>query len=438
MKKSKVLILIVIMIIIIGIGIGVLYFTTDIFKTNQELFYKNLAQIQIKDENLINTIHSIYSRIDNESLSSTLNLNVMNIDNQQNILKLKSNQLKNSRLNQNYSDFTVSLGDNQLSTVKLLKDADTYAIGADNVLSKYLSVKKENLGELFNKIGISYADAATNVDINKLFKIEESTLENIKSRYFDVFNNCIDKTHYEKEKTTDGLQIISLSMTEQEFSNTIKTLLETLQNDEELLNLIANKLNMIQNNNINIEEIKSNIKEYIDKKFNENYSTEKDFLKISIIKNEKKIIKINFLTNYKEDLENKSYNVEVDISVPKQIKILDSNKNSVEYSYDVNNENISGKIYCEDNDKQSYQIECKISGYGTENLVLNCIAYLKTSEQNYQINIDSSIKFKEDIRIEKLTTENSAAIDNLSKKELEELIQAIQYRIISLYGNQIV
>lgn len=50
MKKVKVLFIILFIVLLIGTAsLAVIYFATDTFKTDKELFYKYAGQIQIKD-----------------------------------------------------------------------------------------------------------------------------------------------------------------------------------------------------------------------------------------------------------------------------------------------------------------------------------------------------------------------------------------------------
>ena len=51
--------------------------------------------------------------------------------------------------------------------------------------------------------------------------------------------------------------------------------------------------------------------------------------------------------------------------------------------------------------------------------------------------ITNQITIKQDIQIEKLTTENAAKLNDMSAEQIEELISAIALRVMSLYGENI-
>ena len=74
---------------------------------------------------------------------------------------------------------------------------------------------------------------------------------------------------------------------------------------------------------------------------------------------------------------------------------------------------------------------------GSELNILN-EDYYKSHSKNF-ILIDSvnNINIKEDIQIEKLTTENFAKLNDMTEEELNMLFTAIANRIIAVYGEQI-
>ena len=84
------------------------------------------------------------------------------------------------------------------------------------------------------------------------------------------------------------------------------------------------------------------------------------------------------------------------------------------------------------------KVQYQISNYQTDNITQNLA--IETSSQNdtnYQINISNETTLKQDITIEKLTTENSAKLNDMSAEEINAVFTAIMARIMTLYGAQI-
>ena len=118
MKNKKVLIIsiITLLVVICATVLTILYFTTDLFKTEQQLFYKYLAQTEIMDLNFIKQLNIANEKLTKNSNSSSANLNLLTSVQKQEtgvadvreILTIKSNALSNVVTNQSYRDFTLS------------------------------------------------------------------------------------------------------------------------------------------------------------------------------------------------------------------------------------------------------------------------------------------------------------------------------------------
>lgn len=162
MKNKKIIIISsVVLIIIIAILLGVLYFTTDLFKNNKDLFYEYIGKTKIIDSNFTQTYLASYKKIQANDYSSSMVIDFSEKqsngveNNTQKILEIKSNGLKSVNKNQAYNDYTLTIENQQLGTIKFLKDGNIYALGADNILAKYIGIENSNLRNFFSKLGIS-------------------------------------------------------------------------------------------------------------------------------------------------------------------------------------------------------------------------------------------------------------------------------------------
>lgn len=474
MKNKKVLIIssIIAIIIVIAIVIGVLYFATDLFKTDKQLFYKYIAKVKVMDNGFVNQYTAANEKITKNSNSSLANINLSTstpnaetgIADVQEILKITSNGLVNAPLKQSYRDFTLSSNNQNLLTLKYMRDNNIYALGADNIVTKYIAVENSNLKDLFAKLGVEdTAEIPDSIPTNyeEILKIDEQTLASLNQTYLTLIYNNVDETHFYKIVNEDKTVTIGVSLSEQETYNLLKVILETAKNDNTLLNLIINKAQLLGYTNITVQDVQSEIQTYIDDINYDAYSTDKDFVKLSIVKKDKNVITIELETNYEEEVstmagevvvdvpatvEKNRYNVMIDFSETNKL-LISIKENDIEranaimnYSHDDNNINLNIELSAVENEINStMKMQYQISNYQTENVLQNCVIDFKDNrkETAYQVNLSNEIKLKQDVQIEKLTTENSVKLNDMSSEEISQLLTAIVARVMSLYGTEI-
>lgn len=454
MKNKKILIISIVIAIFLIITIGVLYFATDLFKTDKQLFYKYMSEVELVDTEFVNQYQLANEKVTKNSNSSSTNIsfkatnpNTNEAVNSQELFKITSNGLKNVPLKQSYRDFTLSSNNQNLSTLKYIRDDNTYGVQIDNIVTKYIAVENSNLKELFTKLGVKDITQVPNsipTNLEEIFKIDEQTLDTLNKTYLTVIFENIDETHFYKEVNEDKTVTIGVSLSEQELYNLIKIILETAKNDNVLLNLIDSKLKLLGITNITIEDIQLEIQTLINDNEVATYSTEKDFIKLSLIKKGKSVIEIDL--EMIDTTEKDILKMKVDFSKANQI-IVSMMENDVEqvnviinYTYDSNNINLSFETSATENEvKSTVKTQYQISNYATDDILENCVMEFKNSENEptYQINLSNEVKLKQDVQISKLTTENSAKLNDMSKEELQQLFIAIGRRVVSLYGNNI-
>ena len=476
MKNKKILIVssIIAIIVIIAIVIGVLYFTTDLFKTNKQLFYKYIAKVNVMDNEFVNQYTTASEKITKNSNSSLTNINLSastpngetGIADVQEIFKITSNGLANVPLKQSYRDFTLSSNNQNWLTLKYVRDNNTYALKADNIVTKYIAVENSNLKDLFAKLGVADTTSIPDsipTNYEEILKIDNETLTTLNQTYFTLIFENIDDTHFYKTVNEDKTVTIGVSLSEQETYNLIKIILETAKNDNTLLNLIVNKAQLLGYTHITVQDVQAEIQTCIDDMNDDIYSTDKDFVKLSLVKTNNDVIKAEFETSYEEEasateeeivvnvpttVEKNRYNVMLDFSEANKLLISMKENNtekanvSINYSYDTNNINLIVELSIienETNNTNTIKMQYQINNYQTDNILQNCTIDIKnnTEESTYQINLSNEIKLKQDVQIEKLTTENSVELNNMTAENINQLLTAIVARVMSLYGTEI-
>ena len=474
MKNKKVLIIstVISIVLVAAILMGILYFTTDLFKTKQQLFYKYIAKAKIIDSNFITKYNVANDRITNNSNSSSAKLdistNVLNqetgVSNSQQILSVISNGLQDTLLKQSYRDLVFSSNQQNFLTLKYIRDNNTYGIIADNILAKYLTVENSNLKDLFAKLGVEDTSTIPNsipTDYEEILKIDETTLNNLKETYGTLIYNNINEESFFKTVNPDKTETIGVSLTEQEVFNILRLILETAKNDNTLLNLIISKAQLMGYTEIIVENMQIEIQAYIDELISGTYSNDNEFIKLSLIKTGKVVTKIiidtytiqksnNLTTTYQEEqispiAETVKQSVELNFSEANKIIVSikeDDNeitRTAIDYSYDINNISLNVESDSKYNEEINYiKAQYKISNYQTDDISQSFIVDMNSNNQeNYQINLSNNITLKQDVQISKLTTENSAKLNDMTSEELSQLFTALTNRIMTLYGLQI-
>lgn len=472
-NKNTIITFSVIAILLIILVFAILYVTTDLFKTNQQLFYKYITKINVIDTNFITQFDVASDKINNYTNSSLADTHISiaianketGISDIQEILRVKRNGLNNSLLNQTYKDFTFSNANKDIMTLKYIKDNNKYGVFSDNIVSKYLVVENKNLKDFFLKVGldnniVSKVPNFIPTNYKDILKIDEEILNGLKEKYGMIVYNSIDKSHFYKISNEDNTETIGISLTEQEFYTIIKQLLKMVVNDSVFWELINNKLQDLGYTDINIRDIQYGVQNNIEKIMNKEYSNEENFFKFSFVKKEEQITKIQFeiknkmsiqedselIENNDIPLEDIIYKLEIDISNRNELIFLFNENNNIinktifNYSHDEDEINISieqNYIYKEKNN--SFKVQYQILDYNSNNVIKqNLIAKLDVNnEKKYEITFADNITLKEEVQISKLTTENSALLNEYSKEELNPIIISLINRINKIYGDDI-
>lgn len=455
-KKNIIILSLVITIVLFITILAVLYFTTDIFKTNQQLFYKYIGQAKIIDTNFIEQYKTANNVLEEKNNSSSMQIKVIDskenaetqISDIQEVCTINSKGLKNVLLNQTYRDFTFSKENQTFLTLKYLKDNNTYGIIADNILAKYLAVDNANLKELFVKLGATDVNGVPDsipTEYEEIFKIDEEKYNEIKNNYFALINESINKDNFYKIKNEYKSQIIGVSLSEAEVINIVKIILNNVKNDEALLNIINSKFQLLNYNDISIEKMQEYIQKYIDKFDNNDYSNEKDYLKISLIVKQEQIIGVEIERNYdtngwisEKEIHKRKF--ELDLSKNQNITLVIKEDEAeilniiTKWIYDDETVNVSFEMNIfEDLESNTIKFLYQISDFKTDNIKQNCNISINSDVEQFQISIENNITLKEDVQISKLTTENSVKINKMTVEEIKMIIDALINRVNNLY-----
>lgn len=452
-KKTAIIVTLIVIVFVSLIGI-IIYAKTDLLKTDKAIFYKYLGKIQLVEPEVYQRYQKAYLNIEGSNYSSIGKISCSNSSNNTNISNIRKlfdidyNVLKNLKTKQYYADYTIISNKNDCITLRYLKDSNIYAVKLDNILTKYVALENKNIKDFFKRIGVEdvskIPDSIPEVTTEELFSVEKELREDINKTYGKIINEKIKSDNFTKTINPDKTIKIELSLSEKEVSDIVRGILEALKNDKDTLNLIINKATLL-NYELNIDSLKTSIQEEIDKITNTRYSEEKDYIKIAIIENGKKTLRLEGQLPYKK--EEKSVDkilYTIDLSESNKLILYINNQKETNIKVDITfgyeENNISTNIDMFDlnkNNNEIIKIQYQMSGYETNNIKQNALITIITDNNNKtQIEINDEKNLKENIQIDRITNNNSEILNNKSEDELSNLIYAIFSKVQYLYGEQ--
>ena len=428
-KNSKIVnvLIILVSIVIIAASIGIIYFTTDLFKSNKILFAKYVGQISMD-----NTLKQ-YQEKKNEtpysdegtfSVNASANSNSVNLENVNKFTVTYKGQVDtaNSKAEQNIN---INYSDSVKFPVNYRQVGNKIALQTDYVGSKYIGGENDKLDKLSTvKIDANTAGVSTetnnqentstniNVDSNSINTIEklsslfketpsEEDLSLVVNKIINVLNG-IDNSKYSKISDSTGIGY-KLSLSGDDLKNATIQLLQALSQDQSALDKINEYLNIQESSN----KITST---YIEKEItnitnNENFDNQKF---------EATVYKKNGKTNG------------IDISInDNELKIekVANNTNNLEYDITFTS------TY--NNETMKISLKAKYSGIADMQKVQeNYELGIENSENTYTYKLENNVDLTQSQNIEDLTADNSLMLTdydaNIVSNFLTQVVQRIQ------------
>lgn len=255
-KKSIGLVIIILIILIILVGcFTYAYAFTDAFKSNKQLFFKYLGQTLDEENGLFNS--KIENYLDKKSNGKYENegeikVNVSDLegveqsvmDNVNNMNIKYSGKIDNT--NQNIEgNITVNYNDDVNFPVNYKYVNDTLGIQTDYISKKYIGIENKNLKEFAEKFGITDVENVPDkieLDKSTTDKLTADEKKQLNDKYVEIVKEIADKKEFSKTQE-NGMDKLSVNITNQEIKDLMIKLLETLKDDKDVMS----KLDSIYN-----------------------------------------------------------------------------------------------------------------------------------------------------------------------------------------------
>lgn len=398
-KRVTVAILMVAIIMVLITTIFILlYLNTDLFRSNQTLFLKylgknaeNLEEIQksmaqTEFEKQLQT--NPYEEITQVKVNYTENTGTTLENTTSNINQLKVNiEGKTDKQNgYDYKDIQLLRENETLFKTEYIQSNDLYGIRFSDLFQQFIMIRNSNLKDLFQKIGYTeeqlqeFPDSIRlEQDIVNSLSFREEEIKQLKDKYIAFIGQGVEKENYEKQKnqtiTINKDKIITnvytLKLTKEQLNDRYLKVLESLKQDELILNKIQslqNEMNVLQvfspNHSSLKQEIWNQIDETIEKINHNNIGTEKT--KIAVYESQGKTVRtviqgvdyeiiIDFLTKEEEQW------VELSMTKNEKAKKITFKKNLQELVVTIQEmeNDFQTRITWEENKKQTEQNESK-------------------------------------------------------------------------------
>lgn len=470
--------IIVIIIIITGI---LLYLNTDMFKSNKTLFFKYFG----KNSENIKEIEEIFEsteyekNLQNNKYTDDINIKVNYTNNLQTTSEDNSNTINNVKLlikgeedknnKYSYKDFKLEKDkniatntENQSSSensnesnnkeqnimeVEYIKNDNNYGIRFSDLFKQYLLVENNNLKDLFRKIGYSEQELENvpdSIEINDItlsdIKFTEDEIKQLSEKYSEIINKKVSKEKFEKNSkqviTINEKNITTnayiLKLTNEELNNLYVDLLESLKQDEIILNKIEsiqNKINSININSSESKDLKESFTEEIDlqiEKINKTNIGNQE-TKIIVYENSGKTIRtaiqgkdyeINFDYVNTQDEKNIELIVKKDEIETYNIK-LKKDKDGIKLDIYSNDETNPIKISLEQNKNESDK-KC------SNNINLK----YENANSKLEVSAEQEINIVDNFENENtLNDQNSILLNGLEKEQLQAVLNQVSEEV---------
>lgn len=411
-KNKKILIILIILciILILGITFSILYFATDLFKSNQELFLKYASKaFENSEDSFIGTdINEYFNKKEQTPYQNqgTLTPNIYTQNGQEQFENVNNFDISytggidnlNSRLKE---DISLNYSNDSKMEFSYQKVGEQIGLQTDYVNSKYVVSTAEEIPNLDADLG-NVIEVLSKIQELKNIDLSWEEIARIRDTYFNVLSSNLTEDNFVKVSSSDvtGYQ---LNITGDELKNITLKLLETLQNDTETLDKINEYLKVqSSSNSITVNDIAKLIED-----INNNQDILNKTVKITVYVNGGNLnrLEININENILDITKNK-----VDTNVGYNISFKGTGDNPVNILLNLNFTNItSNEGITED---YEFQIEN------------NDITY------NYKLN--NNINFQSVSNIEDFSDDNAMILSNYDSAEVTSFISQVRQRIIDV------
>lgn len=429
------IIIISILIVLLLVVFVVLYFCTDLLKSDKQLFFKYASQLVETEGGFIdNNIEAFYNKkqqmpYENEG-KFDFTVDLGNNTNEQidiaNDFVVNFSGKTDKTNNKAEQNIELKYSDDVSWPLIYRHDGDIYGIQTDYVSSKYVAVENNNLKEFAEKVGMTdTSDVPEKIEIPEdkaNFEYTEEEKQTVQEKYMTILENQFRDDQFQTEKNDDGTTRYILTMTNEELKNLVIALLNELKTDDVTLGKINNILSeqdLYTKNTIEAEDIDSIIESL------QEGNTEEGEVQFIVAQKDSKLISISLNQNDNNiQLTKNNQEDSVNYSISVNFK-FDTGLSSVE--------TIGGTIYFSANYSGLNELNAV-----KENYELGIAVQDNNGQQvgKYTYQFENNVNFVDSVNIDGLNEENAMILNNYEEESIQNFMTQLGERISNVNAEQ--
>lgn len=284
-KRVRIIIFILLIVmLIVGIVGCVLYFATDLLKSESVLFKKYLMQdvknvYDVIDVSVEKNIIDQFGEQDYQVDANTQIKYLEKQNDQEELYVLKNQGITNNSKKESFRSIDLSYGKDNIISLELLNKDEIYGLRVASLVEQFVSIKNSSISFLVSSLGYDgqYFSEKMNSDqvtVSKIMEFSDKEIQTLASRYSDLIFYDIDKSLYSSKHNAmitlgSGESITvnnyNLTLTKNDIDKIYKRVLNQAINDEIILGKIEQLDDKIKELGFNEPEGQSLKEKYIAK-----------------------------------------------------------------------------------------------------------------------------------------------------------------------------
>lgn len=429
------IIIISILIVLLLVVFVVLYFCTDLLKSDKQLFFKYASQLVETEGGFIdNNIEAFYNKkqqmpYENEG-KFDFTVDLGNNTNEQidiaNDFVVNFSGKANKTNNKAEQNIELKYSDDVSWPLIYRHDGDIYGIQTDYVSSKYVAVENNNLKEFAEKVGMAdTSDVPEKIEVPEnttSFEYTEEEKQTVQEKYMTILANQLRDDQFQAERNEDGTIRYILTMTNEELKNLVIALLNELKTDDVTLGKINNILSeqdLYTKNTIQAEDIDSIIESL------QEGNTEEGEVQFIVAQKNSKLVSISLNQNdnniqlTKNDQEDSvNYSISVNFKFDTGLSRIGTIGGTVYFSANYSGLNELNTV------KENYELGIAVQDNNGQ----------QVGKYTYQF--ENNVNFVDSVNIDGLNEENAMILNNYEEESIQNFMIQLGERISNVNAEQ--
>ena len=429
------IIIISILIVLLLVVFVVLYFCTDLLKSDKQLFFKYASQLVETEGGFIdNNIEAFYNKkqqmpYENEG-KFDFTVDLGNNTNEQidiaNDFVVNFSGKANKTNNKAEQNIELKYSDDVSWPLIYRHDGDIYGIQTDYVSSKYVAVENNNLKEFAEKVGMAdTSDVPEKIEVPEnttSFEYTEEEKQTVQEKYMTILANQLRDDQFQAERNEDGTIRYILTMTNEELKNLVIALLNELKTDDVTLGKINNILSeqdLYTKNTIQAEDIDSIIESL------QEGNTEEGEVQFIVAQKNSKLVSISLNQNdnniqlTKNDQEDSvNYSISVNFKFDTGLSRIGTIGGTVYFSANYSGLNELNAV------KENYELGIAVQDNNGQ----------QVGKYTYQF--ENNVNFVDSVNIDGLNEENAMILNNYEEESIQNFMIQLGERISNVNAEQ--